>query len=100
MLCERFLQPLGFLGPWVKLFRGERLGTSAQGIAPNREGWGPLVPEVIQVPGDDIEALSVLMSERSNEIAAVLTRYPIGKQLDYGAGVCRDVTAALLTRLP
>lgn len=31
---------------------------------------------------------------------AVLLRYPIGKQLDYGAGVCRDVTAALLTRLP
>jgi hypothetical protein len=30
---------------------------------------------------------------------AVLTRYPIGRQLDYGAGVCRDVTAALLARL-
>src|SRR5690606_20455879 len=29
-------------------------GTSAQGIAPNREGYGPLVPEVVQVPGDDV----------------------------------------------
>lgn len=48
-------------------------GTSAQGIPPNREGWGPLVPDVVQVPGDDIEALAKLMSERSHEIAAVLT---------------------------
>jgi putrescine aminotransferase len=47
-------------------------GTSAQGIAPNREGWGPLVPGVVQVPGDDIEALSVLMAERSGEVAAVI----------------------------
>ena len=55
-------------------YHGTNLGgTSAQGIAPNREGWGPLVPEVIQVPGDDIEALSVLMSTRGDEIAAVLT---------------------------
>lgn len=48
-------------------------GTSAQGIAPNREGWGPLVPEVVQVPSDDTEALSVLMSERGPEVAAVIT---------------------------
>jgi putrescine---pyruvate transaminase len=48
-------------------------GTSAQGIPPNREGYGPLVPEVVQVPSDDIEALSVLMTERSHEVAAVIT---------------------------
>jgi hypothetical protein len=30
---------------------------------------------------------------------AVLLRYPIARKLDYGAGVCRDVTATLLTRL-
>ena len=48
-------------------------GTSAQGIEPNRVGWGPLVPDVVQVPGDDIEALSVLMSQRASEIAAVVT---------------------------
>jgi putrescine aminotransferase len=47
-------------------------GTSAQGIAPNREGYGPLVPDVVQVPGDDIEALSLLMAERSEEVAAVI----------------------------
>jgi putrescine---pyruvate transaminase len=46
-------------------------GTSAQGIPPNREGWGPLVPEVIQVPSDDVEAVSVLMAE--GRVAAVVT---------------------------
>jgi putrescine aminotransferase len=47
-------------------------GTSAQGIEPNREGWGPLVPDIVQAPADDIEAMSLMMSERGGEIAAVL----------------------------
>ncbi len=55
-------------------YHGTNLGgTSAQGIAPNREGWGPLVPDVVQVPGDDHEALARLMAERSGEVAAVVT---------------------------
>ena len=48
-------------------------GTSAQGIAPNREGYGPYVGDVVQVPADDIEAIATLMKERSNEVAAVIT---------------------------
>jgi adenosylmethionine-8-amino-7-oxononanoate aminotransferase len=48
-------------------------GTTAQGLPPNKEGWGPLVPDVVQVPSDDVEALAQLMAERSNEIAAVIT---------------------------
>jgi adenosylmethionine-8-amino-7-oxononanoate aminotransferase len=48
-------------------------GTTAQGLPPNKEGWGPLVPDVVQVPSDDIEALAQLMAERSDEIAAVIT---------------------------
>jgi len=47
-------------------------GTSAQGIPPNREGYGPLVGDVEQVPADDIEALATVMSQRGNTIAAVL----------------------------
>ncbi len=47
-------------------------GTSAQGIAPNREGFGPFVDEVVQVPADDIEAVAALLAERSSEVAAVL----------------------------
>jgi adenosylmethionine-8-amino-7-oxononanoate aminotransferase len=49
------------------------VGTTAQGLPPNKEGWGPLVPEVVQVPSDDVEALASLMAERSDEIAAVIT---------------------------
>jgi adenosylmethionine-8-amino-7-oxononanoate aminotransferase len=48
-------------------------GTSAQGIAPNRENFGPLVGDVVQVPADDVEALASLMASRSNEIAAVIS---------------------------
>lgn len=47
-------------------------GTSAQGIAPNREGYGPYVGDVMQVPADDVEALANLMSDRGSTVAAVL----------------------------
>jgi putrescine---pyruvate transaminase len=47
-------------------------GTSAQGIAPNRAGWGPLVPDVVQVPSDDVEAIAMVMAERRDQVAAVL----------------------------
>ncbi len=54
-------------------YHGTNLGgTSAQGLPANKEGYGSLVPDVQQVPADDIEALSLLMSERESEIAAVL----------------------------
>lgn len=48
-------------------------GTSAQGIAPNKEGYGPLLTDVIQVPGHDVEALATVMAERSDEVAAVIS---------------------------
>jgi putrescine aminotransferase len=55
-------------------YHGTNLGgTSAQGIAPNREGWGPLVPEVVQVPSDDAEALALLLAEHAGRVAAVIT---------------------------
>jgi adenosylmethionine-8-amino-7-oxononanoate aminotransferase len=47
-------------------------GTSAQGIAPNRVGWGPLVPDVVQVDADDIEALALLMADNEGRVAAVV----------------------------
>jgi adenosylmethionine-8-amino-7-oxononanoate aminotransferase len=47
-------------------------GTSAQGIAPNREHFGPFVDDVVQVPADDIEAMASLMAQRGNEVAAVI----------------------------
>lgn len=48
-------------------------GTSAQGIAPNRENWGDLVPHFIEVPHDDIEALATVFAEHGERIAAVLS---------------------------
>jgi putrescine---pyruvate transaminase len=48
-------------------------GTSAQGIALNRVGYGELLADVVQVPSDDIEALSVLMAEHADRLAAVIT---------------------------
>ena len=48
-------------------------GTSAQGLPLNKQGYGELLSDVVQVPSDDIEALSLLMAERSDELAAVIT---------------------------
>jgi adenosylmethionine-8-amino-7-oxononanoate aminotransferase len=48
-------------------------GTSAQGLAPNKVGFGELLADVVQVPADDIESLSRLMKENEGRIAAVLT---------------------------
>lgn len=48
-------------------------GTSAQGIPPNREGWGALVGEVEVVSAWNIEEVARLFAERGDEVAAVLT---------------------------
>jgi putrescine---pyruvate transaminase len=48
-------------------------GTSAQGIPDNQVGFGPLLPEVTSVPGDDIEAMATLLAERGDEVAAVIS---------------------------
>ena len=48
-------------------------GTSAQGIPPNRAGYGPLVGDVVHVEPDDIEGLAKVMSENSARLAAVIS---------------------------
>ena len=48
-------------------------GTSAQGIALNREGWGDLVPYFVEVPRDDIEATARAFSDHGERIAGVIT---------------------------
>jgi adenosylmethionine-8-amino-7-oxononanoate aminotransferase len=47
-------------------------GTSVQGIPANQAGWGELVPGVVTMPQNDIEAASRLFAERGHEIAAVV----------------------------
>ena len=48
-------------------------GTSAQGIPVNREGFGELVGNVVNVGGPDIEPMARLFAEHGDSIAAVLT---------------------------
>ncbi len=48
-------------------------GTSAQGIALNRERFGPLSPQVVQVGRHDLDEAARLFTERGAEIAAVMT---------------------------
>ena len=47
-------------------------GTSAQGIAPNKENFGPFVDDVVQVPAGDLEAMATLFVQRGNEVAAII----------------------------
>lgn len=55
-------------------YHGTNLGgTSLQGLPLNRVGWGDLVPHVVQVPADDIEAVARTFAEHGERIAAVLT---------------------------
>jgi putrescine---pyruvate transaminase len=48
-------------------------GTSVQGIAPNREGWGDLFPHVLEVPNGNIEEASKVFAEHGDRIAAVIS---------------------------
>jgi adenosylmethionine-8-amino-7-oxononanoate aminotransferase len=47
-------------------------GTSAQGLPLNKQGFGPLVPDVVQVDGDNIEDLATFMNDNGSRVAAVL----------------------------
>ncbi len=62
----------GYHGTWG-------FGTSAGGIEPNRLGFGPLVPDMIQVPWDDVEAVeAAIVSEGAETVAAVIAEPVIG----------------------
>ena len=48
-------------------------GTSVQGIEANREGWGELLPHVIEFDPTDIEDASRIFAEHGERIAGVIT---------------------------
>jgi len=48
-------------------------GLSAQGLPPNQAGFGPLLPDFVNLPNHDLEAMANLFAERGDEIAAVIT---------------------------
>jgi putrescine aminotransferase len=47
-------------------------GTSLAGIAPNRDGWGPLVREVVHVDADEPEALREVVERHPGEVAGFI----------------------------
>lgn len=48
-------------------------GTSAQGLPPNQVGFGPLVPDIRQIPQHDMGALEKVFAEEGHRMAAFLT---------------------------
>ncbi len=48
-------------------------GTASQGLAPNREGWGDLDPNFIEIPQSDIEAMATVFGAHGDRIAAVIS---------------------------
>ncbi len=48
-------------------------GTSAQGIGANRDGWGDLMPHVVEVSNDDIEQVANVFITYGERIAAVIS---------------------------
>ncbi len=51
---------------------------SATGIPANQQGFGPLLPDVVQVPYDDLGALDLIASEQPGRVAAVIAEPVVG----------------------
>jgi putrescine---pyruvate transaminase len=57
-------------------------GTALGGLAPNRDGYGPLIEDIVHVPCDDAGALEKAMIDAGDRLAAV-----IGELVQGAAGV-------------
>jgi putrescine aminotransferase len=68
-------------------------GMSVQGLPLNQAGFGPLLPDVVTLPSNDIEAMASLFAAEGERIAAVITE-PV-----QGAGGVRPPVEGYLTRL-
>jgi adenosylmethionine-8-amino-7-oxononanoate aminotransferase len=105
-LVRRYWQLLGQTERTV-LIRRERAyhgmhtgGTSLSGIAPNLSGYGPLLPDIVEVPWDDAEALrSTIAFHGADRVAAFFCEPVIGAggvfappsgYLEAARQVCRD----------
>ena len=51
---------------------------SLTGLPANQEGFGPLLPDVVQVPYDDIDALDALVEGQEGRVAAVIAEPVVG----------------------
>jgi putrescine aminotransferase len=48
-------------------------GLSVQGLPANQAGFGPLLPGIINLPSDDLDAVASVLAERGPEVAAIIT---------------------------
>jgi putrescine---pyruvate transaminase len=53
-------------------------GLAATGLPANQAHFGPMLPEVIQTPKDDLDAVAAVFAERPDEVAAVIAEPLIG----------------------
>src|SRR3954451_24161355 len=53
-------------------------GTSVTGLPLNQAGFGPLLPDVVQVPAHDLAAIDDVIAERGDQIAAIIAEPVIG----------------------
>jgi adenosylmethionine-8-amino-7-oxononanoate aminotransferase len=51
---------------------------AATGLPANQSGYGPMLPDVVQVPKDDLDALDEVLAERGDELAAVIAEPVVG----------------------
>jgi putrescine aminotransferase len=51
---------------------------SLTGLPANQEGFGPLLPDVVQIPYDDVDALDQLVEAGQGRIAAVIAEPVVG----------------------
>ena len=51
---------------------------SATGLPVNQEGFAPLVPDIVQVAYDDLDALDSLLNDRGDELAAIIAEPVVG----------------------
>jgi putrescine aminotransferase len=51
---------------------------TASGVPPNQEGFGPLLPDVIRVPYDDLDAIDALPAVQEGRVAAILAEPVVG----------------------
>jgi adenosylmethionine-8-amino-7-oxononanoate aminotransferase len=53
-------------------------GMTATGLPLNQQGFGPLVPDMEQVPYDDVDALDALLADRGDTLAAIIAEPVVG----------------------
>lgn len=53
-------------------------GVTATGLPANQDGFGPLLPDVVQVDKDDLDELTALFTAQGDRIAAVIAEPVVG----------------------